>query len=555
MSYINLSSVDVFLVTNTILSLKALILVNCSIPNANQSLTHHLGLHSTYLYGPFPDALGAMISLQSLEFYNNGNSATMTVDWKNLCDLHTLLLDESLASANVTGFITKLPPCSSSKLRLLSSNHNNMAGMLPDMVGHFTSLESLYLYNNSITGAVPTGLVNCTSLQSVTLGSNQLSGQIPTLLRSLLQVDLSMNKLLGPLPSDIGAPDLTVLSLSSNYITGHVSIPICELQNLIFLDLSKNRFVGEFPRCPSMPYLTFLYLSNNNFSGNFPPLLRNCSNLIFLDLAMNKFDGALPVWIGNLVNLRFLQRNHNMFYGGIPASITSLVLLQQFNPASNNISGSIPSSLSKLIGMTLKHLTLPVVDILSVVMKKQELKFSNVAVTDMVSIDLSLNHLTGEIPDEITSLNGLLSLNLSWNHLSQKIPVKIGDMKSLLSDLTYLSSLDLSYNNLAGRIPTGRQLVTLYAEDPSMYDGNSRLCGPPLQRNCSGNSRPEHGNQQRSEHSYDPVMFFYIGLTSGFVVGLWLVFCAFLFKRVWRHAYFRLFDKLCDKVYVFVVVI
>lgn len=189
----------------------------------------------------------------------------------------------------------------------------------------------------------------------------------------------------------------------------------------------------------------------------------------------------------------------------------------------------------------------------------------------MVSIDLSLNHLTGEIPDEITSLNGLLSLNLWWNHLSQKIPVKIGDMKSLesldlsrnnisgeistsLSDLTYLSSLDLSYNNLAGRIPIGRQLDTLYAEDPSMYDGNSRLCGPPLQRNCSGNSPPEHVNQQRSENSYDPVIFFYIGLTSGFVVGLWLVFCAFLFKRAWRYAYFRLFDELCDKVYVFVVV-
>ncbi|EMS59073.1 LRR receptor-like serine/threonine-protein kinase GSO1 [Triticum urartu] len=619
MSDINLSSADVFLVANTIPSLKALILINCSLPNADQSLTHinltkleqlylsrnylghrietcwfwnltsikDLSLVSTYLYGSFPDALGGMISLQRMNFNYNGNSATMTVDLKNLCDLEFLKLDGSLASGNLTDFVMKLPQCSSSKLQTLSSNHNNMAGMLPNMVGHFTNLEHLYLYNNSITGAIPTGLVNCTSLRTVALGLNQLSGQIPTLPRSLTQVDLSMNSLSGPLPSDFGAPALTVLSLSSNYITGHVPSPICKLQNLAFLDLSQNRFEGEFPWCSSMPNLRFVHLSNNNFSGNFPPFLQNCSQLTFLDLAMNGFDGALPVWIGDLVNLRFVQLNHNMFYGDIPANITSLVLLQLFSLASNNISGLIPSSLSKLIGMTLKHLPrsepqwfeftgptdemLPV-DILSVVMKQQELKFRGAAFTDMVSIDLSLNHLTGEIPDEITSLNGLLSLNLSWNHLSQKIPSKIGDMKSLesldlsrnnisgevptsLSDLTYLSSLDLSYNNLAGRIPTGRQLDTLYAEDPSMYDGNSRLCGLHLQRNCLGNSPPGHRNQQRSVSAYDPVMFFYIGLMSGFVVGLWLVFCAFLFKRAWRYAYFRVFDELCDKLYVFVVVI
>lgn len=40
LSDINLSAVDVFLVANTIPTLKALILINCSLPNANQTLTH-----------------------------------------------------------------------------------------------------------------------------------------------------------------------------------------------------------------------------------------------------------------------------------------------------------------------------------------------------------------------------------------------------------------------------------------------------------------------------------------------------------------------------------
>jgi hypothetical protein len=207
---------------------------------------------------------------------------------------------------------------------------------------------------------------------------------------------------------------------------------------------------------------------------------------------------------------------------------------------------------------------------MSVVMKKQELKYGITATTEMVGIDLSLNRLTGGIPYEITSLDGLLTLNLSWNHLSGKIPTKIGDMKSLesldlsrnnisgeiptsLSGLTYLSSLDLSYNNLAGRIPTGRQIDTLYNENQSMYNGNIGLCGPPLEKNCTGNDALEHGNQQQgSESGYDPVLFFYFGLAVGFVVGLWVVLCALLFKRSWRNAYFCLIEKLYDNVYVFI---
>ncbi|XP_037423973.1 probable LRR receptor-like serine/threonine-protein kinase At1g34110 [Triticum dicoccoides] len=191
MSGINLGTTDMFPVANTIPTLKDLILSNCSLPNANQPLKHlnltrlewldlnrnhlrhridtswfwnitgitHLDLDETYLHGPFPDALGGMTSLQFLSFANNGNSATMMVDLKNLCDLELLRLDGSLAFGNITEFLKKLPQCSSNKFLSLLSNHNNMTGMLPDMVGHLTSLGQLSLSNNSITGAIPSGLL------------------------------------------------------------------------------------------------------------------------------------------------------------------------------------------------------------------------------------------------------------------------------------------------------------------------------------------------------------------------------------------------------------
>ncbi|PUZ74574.1 hypothetical protein GQ55_1G075500 [Panicum hallii var. hallii] len=595
MAGINLSTIDNWLhVVNMIPSLKSLSLSNCSLPRANQSLTHinltkletlelstnyfghpiasswfwnitsiqFLELSSTYLYGPFPDALGRMTSLSFLGFQENGNSATMAVDLKNLCELETLLLDGSLSSGNITEFIEKLPQCSSRKLGYLSLNDNNMTGIMPQVMGHLTSLTALSLSNNSISGSISPGLQNFTSLEELSLSSNHLSGQIPLLPRGLEILDVSMNFLSGHF--HFGAPYIGVLILSSNKITGPIPEKFCELQYLRDLDLSNNSFAGELPVCFSMPYLHSLLLSNNEFSGKFPSLIKRLSNLTLLDLSWNKFYGTLPIWIGDLAELRFLDLSHNMLHGSIPANITHLRRLQLLNLSFNNISGSIPQSLSKLMAMTKTHMPGPItnlpdywntdwinygfLDILSAVTKHQHHKYGVRSIFYIVDIDLSVNHLTGGIPDEMASLDGLRYLNLSRNCLRGNIPENIGAMELVesvdfswnslsgeipasLSDLTFLSVLDLSYNNLSGRIPSGRQLETVYDNNPTMYDGNNNLCGPPLQRNCSsGNSDPKHGNEKASGENSES-LFFYIGLVSGFAVGLWGVLCALLFKK------------------------
>jgi len=177
--------------------------------------------------------------------------------------------------------------------------------------------------------------------------------------------------------------------------------------------------------------------------------------------------------------------------------------------------------------------------------------------------------LTGGIPEQIASLYAVVNLNLSRNNLTGKIPERIGVMQLLesldlsrnnlygeipqsLSNITSLSSMDLSHNNLTGRIPSGAQLDTLYAQNPLIYDGNVGLCGYPLHKNCTDdNGESKNGDQKRDEHV---VLTFSFGLGIGYVVGLWAVFCLFLFKKSWRIAHFRLFDKAFDKVSVFAVV-
>jgi hypothetical protein len=283
-------------------------------------------------------------------------------------------------------------------------------------------------------------------------------------------------------------------------------------------------------------------------------------------------SGKLQLILETYTELRVLDLAWNNFTGSIPATITRLGGLFHLNLAGNSISGNLPYDLSNLrvmkTGYTTSDYYFDTVN-MSMTMKGQELYYYSSAFSHMVVIDLSSNHLTGGIPEEIASLYAVVNLNLSRNNLTGKIPEMIGVMQSLesldlsrnnlygeipqsLSNITYLGFMDLSHNNLTGRIPSGTQLDTLYAQNPLIYDGNVGLCGYPLHKNCTDDKRePKHGDQERDEHV---VLTFSFGLGIGYVVGLWVVFCLILFNKSWRIAQFRLFDKAFDKVYVFAVV-
>uniref|UniRef100_A0A803MKU9 Uncharacterized protein n=1 Tax=Chenopodium quinoa TaxID=63459 RepID=A0A803MKU9_CHEQI len=108
--------------------------------------------------------------------------------------------------------------------------------------------------------------------------------------------------------------------------------------------------------------------------------------------------------------------------------------------------------------------------------------------------------------------------------------------------------------HLSGRIPFSTQLQGF---DPSSYMGNPLLCGKPLQK-CAGDEPPTINGRNIShqeEHGHDN---FYLGLcinvVLGFIVGFWGVCGSLVVKRSWRHALFRFFDDIKDKIYVIVAV-
>ncbi|KAL4322635.1 receptor-like protein EIX2 [Arachis hypogaea] len=183
------------------------------------------------------------------------------------------------------------------------------------------------------------------------------------------------------------------------------------------------------------------------------------------------------------------------------------------------------------------------------------------------SIDLSSNRFNGEIPSDMMRLVGLVSLNISRNKLVGNIPQGVGQLKSLdfldlsrnqlsgripsqLSQLDRLSVLDLSYNDLSGQILLGTQLQT---RDASAYIGNPKLCGAPLNRTCLIPTQNQvDGNDDHEEQFFTEG--FYIALAIGFIMGFWGVFCSLILKKSWRYAYFKFFNDLYDKLYVFAAI-
>lgn len=85
-----------------------------------------------------------------------------------------------------------------------------------------------------------------------------------------------------------------------------------------------------------------------------------------------------------------------------------------------------------------------------------------------------------------------------------------------------------------------------------MYIGNPGICGPLLPINSFTNEINQYvhqGQEAKLDHNQSD---FYLSMNTGFVMGLWTMFWAILFKKTWRTAYFELFDQFYDRACVII---
>ncbi|XP_050157672.1 receptor-like protein EIX2 [Malus sylvestris] len=385
------------------------------------------------------------------------------------------------------------------------------------------------------------------------------------------------------------ATHLSFLNLSYNYLSGELPKCLTHLGNLVMLDLSSNALSGKIPSTMGSLFgIQTLKLRSNEFVGELPLSLKNCTSLMVLDLADNQLTGSIPKWLGaSFQKLVILMLSSNHFNGSLPPQLCDLIYIQILDVSVNNISGVIPNCLKKLTtlaqkgnsSLTVEHsytrndqhtLWWGTYEDDEIFIWKGSLQFYRNILGLVRSIDLSSNRLTGEIPSEISYLVGLVSLNLSRNQLTGQITPDIGKLESLdsldlsrnhidgriptsLARISRLSVLDLSHNNLIGKIPTGTQLQSF---DPSFYDGNPQLCGPPLKKPCDiEETGPDQVSNEEDKDGQLIRYGFYISMVLGFFVGFWGVCGSLVFIREWRYTYFKFLNSLNDWLYVRVVLI
>ncbi|KAH9803647.1 Leucine Rich Repeat family protein expressed [Citrus sinensis] len=347
------------------------------------------------------------------------------------------------------------------------------------------------------------------------------------------------------------------------------------------LNLGNNNFTGSLPMSiGTLTSLRSLNLRNNRLSGVIPTSFKNFSILEALDVGENELVGSIPTWIGERFSrLMILILRSNKFHGDFPIQLCRLASLQILDVAYNSLLGTIPRCINNFSAMATADSSDQSSDILyafsgdnkivedtSLVMKGFLVEYNSI-LNLVRSIDISMNNFSGEIPVEVTNLQGLQSLNLSHNLFTGRIPDNIGVMRSIesldfsanqlsgqipqsMSNLSFLNYLNLSNNNLNGEIPSSTQLQSF---DASSFAGND-LCGAPLS-SCTEKNAIVTDDQNRigNEEDGDEVDWtLYVSMALGFVVGFWCFIGPLLSNKRWRYKYFHFLDGIGDKFVYFV---
>lgn len=300
--------------------------------------------------------------------------------------------------------------------------------------GNVSSPVSPLKWNPSVDCCSWEGITCDDSLNShitnISLPSRGLFGNLTSTilsLHSLTHLDLSRNRLLGPLPPGFfsSLDQLRVLNLSYNSFSGELPLEQSFGNNgsIMFfpietIDLSNNLLQGKILSSSKFLQgvlnLTSFNVSNNSFIGPLPSFLcKSSPQLSDLDFSYNDFSGFISQGLGRCLRLSILRAGFNRLSGDIPSDIYILSKLEQLFLPSNHLSGKISDDITRL-----KKLT---------------------------SLELYFNLLEGDIPRGIGNLSSLRSLQLLTNYLTGPVPLS-------LANCTNLVSLNLRVNQLGGSL-------------------------------------------------------------------------------------------------------
>ncbi|KAM3223509.1 hypothetical protein ACQJBY_057084 [Aegilops geniculata] len=306
------------------------------------------------------------------------------------------------------------------------------------------------------------------------------------------------------------------MDLSHNKLDGVlVEEHFAGLLNLEYLDLSYNsvRFAIDKKWIP--PFRLKVARFRSCLLGpNFPEWLKSQSNIEVLVLSNANLDDIIPDWFWvTFSQASFLQASGNKLHGSLPAQLP--INIVRLNLSSNSLSGSLPSELDapllgelllannqfigaipssicqltklKRLDLSGNHLTGDIMQCQKELVPNSTDQFGS----DMLSLALNNNDLTGEFPKFLQRSSGLMFLDLSHNRLfgglPEWLPQKMPHMKILrvrsnmfsghipksLTSLHDLHYLDIAHNKITGSIPCSlsnlKAMMTVVSQDTGDY--------------------------------------------------------------------------------------
>ncbi|XP_027929310.1 receptor-like protein 56 isoform X2 [Vigna unguiculata] len=427
---------------------------------------------------------------------NNIHNFVTHQDFHDLRKLERLVLDGNNNMRNE--FFKSIGNLTS--LKTLSLSHCHINDTLPAADWFkMKKLEELYLIDNGFEGSLPNSFVNMTSLRILELSQNNFIGRFDSkiaTLTSLEQFDFTENQFEVPISfssfanhSNLiairGKGNKIILDSQHNLHTWIPKFQLCELS------LSSNIETSSFLLPKFLHYqkdLNILDFGNLKLEGRFPHWLlenntkmieatfRNCSltgsmqlplhpllELRSIDVSNNAITGEIPSKnISSIFpNLGNLNLSRNLIQGSIPREFGQMKLLSELDLSNNQLAGEISDDIfedgQQLTTLILSNnmlegsiFTIPTnLEYLSL----NDNNFSGtlprrIFNTSIISLDISNNHLVGNIPRILTNFSKLSELRMSNNHFQGFIPLE------LPQQLRNLSYLDLSQNNLTGLVPS-----------------------------------------------------------------------------------------------------
>ncbi|KAG8381253.1 hypothetical protein BUALT_Bualt06G0103300 [Buddleja alternifolia] len=261
-------------------------------------------------YDPNPPLRGNLSNLLYLDLHDDYDCYSESLDW-----VSNLRLLEYLDLTIPSYLLPKIN--GSSSLAILDIPWNWYLTSPLTLISWFSNFSSRHkdinLNGDSMPGPIPNVFENMIFLQHLDLSGTDLEGGIPKYfgnMSSLMYLDLSANYLTG----EFFELTKNLSGLIETINCGSIQDDYLQLPYLCVLDLSSNRIMGPVPDLSVSSSLKELLLEDNMFSGNLTESIGGLSKLEVLWIGSNFLEGIITeVHMLNLYQLRILDLSTNLF--------------------------------------------------------------------------------------------------------------------------------------------------------------------------------------------------------------------------------------------------